>query len=367
MRFRVKRFRKFPTIATITDWQWPPSLSLEQASSEATALYKQSLVSGNTLADLTGGMGIDTLFLSKKFNHTFYVEQNNELCTLAKHNFSLFQDREITTICSTAEDFLQQGGLSSCNKAVDCIYIDPARRKEGQKMVSLADCSPDITQLYPILQQHTKQLLLKLSPMLDISLALRQLPHTRQIHIVSVGDEVKELLMLIDFTLQPTDNPELIVSVLNPLSDENKNHKSLKLNIKDEQQATVTFCSKESLTSNNNINYLYEPHPALLKAGLFRWICSKYDILKLAPNTHLYVSNNLINDFGGNIYKIERETTKKQVKGLQCAVLVRNYPIGAEQIRKEWGLKEPYSDNRTYLICTKQDTHKKVFLAEKMQ
>ena len=104
-----------------------------------------------------------------------------------------------------------------------------------------------------------------------------------------------------------------------------------------------------------------------MKAGLFKWISEHYGLEKLDRNTHLYVSDKLNTDFFGHIYKIERTTTKKQVKGLQCAVLSRNYPIGAEQIRREWQLKEPLSDNKTYLICTKQDNQKKVFLAEKLQ
>lgn len=184
---------KLPTLAETEGWWFPARLNIEQCSSEVTARYKASLVEGDSLVDLTGGYGIDSYYLSEKFRHTDYVEQQSELCGVAEHNFRLTA-RAIAVHNTDGLDYLQT------MMPVDCIYIDPARRgKKGEKVVRLEECQPDVASVYPLLRERCRVLLLKLSPMLDLEMALRALPATEEVHIVEVNGEVKELLVLCRF------------------------------------------------------------------------------------------------------------------------------------------------------------------------
>lgn len=184
--------KKVPSWASNPDLLFPRHLSLEQCSSELTAKYKASLVeNGNVFVDLTGGLGIDSYFLSEKFKTSYYVENQKELCNLAQHNFAVL-GRKITIVNSDAETFLNQ------NLKLDLVYIDPARRDiYNRKMVSLHDCTPDIIDLQNILLKNAKNILIKASPMLDISMIINELPNIAEIHIVAVKNECKEVLVLL--------------------------------------------------------------------------------------------------------------------------------------------------------------------------
>ena len=195
---RERTADKLPTFAAINDWWYPVRLSCEQCSSEETARYKASLLSTfhfslSTLLDLTAGYGVDTYFLSERFEHTDYVEQNEELCRIAEHNFGLRnQESGIRIYNSTAEDFLASAGQ------YDLIFLDPARRdSHGGKVFRLEDCTPNVVELLPKLLQHGKRLMIKLSPMLDISQAIKELSAVNwDVHVVAVKNEVKEVLLL---------------------------------------------------------------------------------------------------------------------------------------------------------------------------
>ena len=181
--------KKLPSWAENDELIFPKKLSLEQCSSELTAKYKSSLVKGKTLIDLTGGMGVDTSFLSDNFEKVFYVEMQEELCEIAKHNFKVL-NKNIEVVNDNAEHF-----LTICDE-VDCIYLDPARRDEyGRKMVSLHDCSPDVVDLHDLLFKKAKTILIKVSPMLDIEMVKKELKDIAEIHVVAVRNECKEILI----------------------------------------------------------------------------------------------------------------------------------------------------------------------------
>lgn len=186
---------KIPSWAAIEGILYPRHLSMEQCSSETTALYKASLLNGNTLTDLTGGLGIDCAFLATKFKHISYVERQEELCEIASHNFPLLGLNHITIYNEDAVTHLQQMNRE------DCIFIDPARRNEhGGKTVAISDCEPDVAKLEELLLSKANRIMIKLSPMLDLSLALKTMKHTQEAHVISVNNDCKELLLIIGDT-----------------------------------------------------------------------------------------------------------------------------------------------------------------------
>ena len=202
--------KKVPQWTENEDLLFPTHLSLEQCSSEAAAKYKASLLEGQTLADLTGGLGVDTYFLSQHFQQTDYVERQDELCTLARHNFSVL-NADIKIWNETAETYLKH-----CEPH-DCFFIDPARRDlHGRKTVSIADCTPDVTALQKVMLQKAEKVMVKLSPMLDISLALEELHHVKEVHVVAVANECKEL----DFILERDYSGEVQFVCVNLLTDQ---------------------------------------------------------------------------------------------------------------------------------------------------
>ena len=183
---------KIPSWKEIEDIWYPKHLSLEQCSSEITARYKASLLQGESLTDLTAGFGIDCSFLASNFKSATYVERQEELCEIATHNFPLLHLNHITVRNEDGIAYLQ------AMSPVDCIFLDPARRNEhGGKTVAISDCEPDVAELEELLLSKANRIMIKLSPMLDLSLALKELRHTQEVHILSVNNECKELLLLL--------------------------------------------------------------------------------------------------------------------------------------------------------------------------
>ena len=300
---------KLPTFASIPDWWYPVRLSCEQCSSELAARYKASLVSGEKMADLTGGYGVDTYFLSENFTHTDYVEQNAELCRIATHNFA---HKPITIHNTSAEEFLVSAGQ------YDLIFLDPARRdSHGGKVFRLEDCTPNIVELLPTLLAHSKRVLLKLSPMLDLTQAIHALSAvTWDIYVVAIKNEVKELLLVSGGSGQIT---------------------AIDLDKKDQ---AFTFTREEESNSPFNFHhspftFLYEPSAAILKAGAYKLIAERFHLLKLDVNTHLYASDTLIPNFPGRVWKIIEKQDLKQAN-----VLCRNYPLTPEALKKKLHLRD---------------------------
>ena len=335
---RERTADKLPTFAAINDWWYPVRLSCEQCSSELTARYKASLLSDNSsqhsaFVDLTGGYGVDTYFLSERFEHSDYVEQNAELCRIAEHNFSS-QQSAISIHNCTAEEFLQTAGQ------YDLIFLDPTRRDSyGGKVFRLADCTPNVIKLLPELLQHGKQLMLKLSPMLDISQALRELSAVSwDVHIVAIKNEVKEVLLL---SHQPSEVSSQNITAIDLAEPEKTfvfTREEESLSAKRSFSATVFQCNGLSGAAGL---YLYEPNAAILKAGAYKLIAQRFGLQKLDVNTHLYASYKLRGDFPGRVWKcLNDPINDKIVHGQMANVVVRNYPLTPEQLKKKLHLRD---------------------------
>ena len=343
---------KIPSFFRSEDILYPAQLSLEQSSSESTAKYKSTLCEGKSLTDLTGGFGVDCYFLSQRFEQVSYVEQNTELCEIAGHNFKVLGCPNIEIHNTTSEKFLTEMLHS------DWIYIDPARRSEsGKKTVLLSDCEPDVSALSKLLQQKASKVMIKLSPMLDITAALRELSDTTEIHVISVDNECKEILL-----------------ILNSISNENPKIKTI--NISKNKTFQIFECNSEKESackieySSSVEKYLYEPNSSVMKSGLFKSVGSSFSLSKLHVNTHLYTSLEHKTDFPGRVFEVVKiwGNTKQELKELvlkipKANISVRNFPLTVEEIRKKIKIKD---GGEIYLFaCTLADGKKAIIECRK--
>ena len=335
---RERTADKLPTFAAIDDWWYPVRLSCEQCSSELTAKYKAEIILPqieqigqiSNFVDLTGGYGVDTYFLSEHFDHTDYVEQNAELCRIAEHNKGLWVTgyglRDISIHNNSAEEFLETAGQ------YDLIFLDPARRdSHGGKVFRLEDCTPNVVELLPTLLSHGKQILLKLSPMLDLTQAVTSLSQvTWDIHVVAIKNEVKEVLLLSGGTDKIT-----AIDLAAP--------KQAFVFTREEESNSVSGLTAQAVCQCNGLSgaaglYLYEPNAAILKSGAYKLVAQRFGLTKLDVNTHLYVSDTLVENFPGRVWKIANSQEPKAKS--QANVLVRNYPLTAEQLKKKLHLRD---------------------------
>ena len=311
---------KLPAWATVPGVIYPVRLSMEQCSSEATAQYKASLVQGARLADLTGGFGIDCSYMSERFTHTTYVERNEELCAIATHNFALL-NKAIEVRNGQCEEVL------ASLPEQDWIFLDPARRdRGGNKVSALSDCEPDVCALEPLLLEKSARVMVKCSPMLDISQAVGQLRSVTEVHVVAVNNECKELLFVLEKDKEGGDVEMHTVNLQGGC------RQTFDYPLKAESASVCGYASQLG-------KYLYEPNSALMKAGCYRLPAERYGLDKLHPNTHLYTSDVLVSDFPGRVFKIENccGFSKKELKGLVCKqanLSVRNFPEHVEVLRK---------------------------------
>ncbi len=346
--------KKVPSWASNPDLLFPKHLSIEQCSSELTAKYKSSIISGGDIfVDLTGGLGIDSYFLSEKFKTSYYIENQKELCDLAEHNFQVL-GRKITIVNSDAETFLSK------NHNFDLVFIDPARRDiYNRKMVSLHDCSPDVIDLQNILLKNAKNVLIKVSPMLDISLITNELQNISEIHIVSVKNECKEILIKIE----PGFEGEIKYFCVNFIGNDLKSVQFFEFSENLESSESSKFASTTK-------RYLYEPNASLMKSGAFKLISQRFAIEKLHVNSHLYTSDNLISDFPGRVFEVvgfapfNKKIKKELLKDIaEASVATRNFPLSANDLRKNLNLKE--SDKNFVFGTTLIGEKKVVILAKK--
>ena len=339
---------KLPTWATQSDLFYPRHLSMEQCSSEATALYKSGLVQGESFADLTGGFGVDCSFLSRRFRTSHYVERQSELCDLARHNFPLL-GLDIEVHHQDSVSFLQQ------MQPVDCIYLDPARRDgHGGKTVAISDCEPNLCQLEELLVTKARTVLVKLSPMLDLSLALKELHYVREVHIVSVQSECKELLLLLSKDALVSEVPVHCTQLL--AGGEQRQY------VFTQEQERSADCPLAASVGD----YLYEPNASILKAGAYRSLTQAYPVKKLHVSSHLYTSDSLVTDFPGRTFKViavagfGKKDLKALLGGLEKANLtIRNFPSSVVDLRKRLKLKEGGDD---YLFATTLANGEKVLV-----
>ena len=343
---RERTADKLPSFAAIEDWWYPVRLSCEQCSSELTARYKAEIIrpsfeggNGVRLLDLTAGYGVDTYFLSKQFEHTDYIEQNAELCRIAEHNFSL-QKSAISIHNCSAEEFLQTAGQ------YDLIFVDPARRdSHGGKVFHLENCTPNVIELLPELLKHSQRLLFKLSPMLDISQAIKELSAVNwDIYVVAIKNEVKEVLLL-------SGGNGTITAI-----DLSCPEQAFTFTREEEKNTTVSY-------QLSTINYLYEPNAAILKAGAYKLVAQRFNLHKLDPNTHLYASDQYMAHFPGRVWKTSPLPSQKERVIQQANVLVRNYPLTAEQLKKKMRLKDGGTE---YIIGCRVDGKPVVLRAERL-
>lgn len=335
---------KLPTWHACPGILYPQRLSLEQCSSEWTARYKASLVQGKTMVDLTGGFGVDCSFLSQQFKQVIYVEQQEELCRLAQHNFDCLR-LPIQVINDTCEHYI------TTMPCADLIFIDPARRnQQGGKVILLQDCSPDLAKIGTSLLQKCTTLLVKLSPMIDIESVLNVFPTTQEIHIVAVNNECKEVVVRID-AQHKQNNPKIVCVNLQPQKQVTQSFAYYK---QEEQACSVNF--------SDPLQYVYEPNAAILKAGAFKQVANQFGVYKLHPSSHLYTSDTLVSEFPGRIFSIHR-ITKVQRKGIndveKANLSIRNFPGSVADLRKKLKLKD---GGDTYIFATTLYDNSKVLI-----
>ncbi|MDR2621660.1 MAG: class I SAM-dependent methyltransferase [Dysgonamonadaceae bacterium] len=313
--------------AKIPSWErhdgliFPSRLALEQCSSEDTARYKAALLSGDTFADLTGGFGVDFAFIAPNFKKSFYVERQKDLCEMARHNWNVLG--LITASVENADSVEYLKRMSP----VDVIFIDPARRSAlGKKTVAIENAEPNLLEIQDLLLEKASTVLIKLSPMLDIAQSLDKLKHVAEVHVVGVNNECKELLFLLK--RQQTHEPQ--IHCVNPDKDE-----KISFRYPEEKACSIGYASGIAA-------YLYEPHVTLLKAGFFKSLAQIYRVQKLHPHSHLYTSQELVENFPGRIFKVDSYSSlnKKDLKNFllnitKANLTVRNFPTGVDELEKK--------------------------------
>jgi len=339
---KQKASTKLPTWFSGENIYYPEKISVEQTSSEITAKYKSKLVSGDVIIDITGGFGVDSYYFSKHFNKVIHIEINEVLSTIVKHNYRQLKQENVTTFAQNGIDFLK-----NTEQFFDCIYVDPSRRNNLKtKVFLLKDCLPNITENLDFLFSKTTLILLKGSPILDISSAISDLKFVKEVHIVAIQNDVKEVLFLLE---KDTKEP-LLIKTIHFLKKGVE-----KFNFIPQKKAISTY--SEPLT------YLYEPNAAILKSGGFHQISSLLNVFKLHQHSHLYTSDSLI-DFPGRVFKIKNSISydKRKIStlipGKKANITNRNFPKTVAQIRKETKLK----DGGNIFVFFSTDMHKKLIV-----
>ncbi len=335
---------KLPTWFNTEKIYYPNKLNIEQTSSEVTAKYKSSLITGNSIIDLTGGFGIDCYYFSEKFKEVTHCEINCELSEIVSHNY---KELGVNTIETITNDGISQ--LLNNNKQYDWVYIDPSRRHDTKgKVFFLKDCLPDVPKHLNTIFNHTNNVMIKTSPLLDISVGISELNYVKTIHVIAVNNEVKELLWILEkgFEAETTIKTVNINKTAEEIFD-------FKLN--EEQAITTNF--SEPLT------YLYEPNAAVLKSGGFKSVSKQLNVLKLHQHTHLYTLQELI-EFPGRCFKIERvlpynkQLLKKELHE-KANISTRNFPEAVQQIRKKFKIKD---GGDTYVFFTTNLHNEKIVI-----
>lgn len=303
---------------------FPAKITAEQCSSEQTAAYKQELIDEDwTVCDLTGGLGIDSYFLSRKAKHLTYIERFPIYCEAAEYNFSVLGAANITVVNGDVTQLVET------LPEVDAFYIDPARRGESNKRVfALQDCEPDLPGLLPELLKRSPRVIAKLSPMADIQMTLELLPGTTSVHVLSVKNECKELLFV---TERGAEGRQPLIRCINFGTN---GLQSFLFTMEEERNAGLILAERVG-------TYLYEPNVSVLKAGAFKQIAVRMEVKKLQVSSHLYTSDQLIPGFPGRRFRVDEilPFTGKLCKGLskilpQANITVRNFPLSVEELRK---------------------------------
>ena len=336
--------KKLPTWFNQPNIYYPNKLNIEQTSSEITAEFKASLLNGKTIIDLTGGFGVDSLYFSKRFKKVTHCEINEELSNIVNHNFKQLDVNTIETITTDGIDFLKESKIQ-----YDWIYVDPSRRHDSKgKVFFLRDCLPNIPLELDLLFEHSNNIMIKTSPLLDISVGIEELKFVKTIHVVAVNNEVKELLWILENDYES----EITIETIN-IKSGTREH--FQFNLKEETEIEANL----SLP----LTYLYEPNSAILKSGSFNSIASQLTVLKLHKHSHLYTSLELTN-FPGRRFKISKVLSynKRVIKALNIAkanITTRNFPESVQQIRNSFKIKD---GGDVYLFFTTNLLNEKIVI-----
>lgn len=318
---------KWPMLASFESVWFPPRLNREQSSSEATAEYKATCFApkDGRIADLTGGMGVDTMFFARKCAHVDYLEQDGRLCELMEHNA---EEMRLTNLSCHQTDSMVW--IEGQQQTFDLLYIDPARRNEqGMRVAAFEDCQPNLLDHLEMLLSHTEHLLVKASPMIDLSLALSQLRKVEQVHIVAVKGECKEILFYL--TAQATHTEVHCV------------------NLETSQPSFVFFWEDRTKTVQTALelgHYLYDPNAAIRKSGGVALLAEEYALAQLSHNTMLFTSDRFESDFPGRVFEIvtlvqlNAKSVKKAIPTGEAHVVSRNYPLAADKLQSQLKIRE---------------------------
>ena len=319
---RQKARTKLPSWAAIDGIVYPPHLSMEQCSSEVTARYKASIAGkGALFVDLTAGFGVDMALISQGFQKAVHVERQPQLCAISSENFRLLGLNHIEVVCGDGVAYLHT------MRHADLLFIDPARRDvHGGRTYDISDCTPNVLEILDEMLEKADRVMIKLSPMLDWRKAVADLGKVNEVHIISVDNECKELLLI----LSKTKKPLRVFCVNN-----------------DECFEVVEGISSQPRPLPQDMRYLYEPNASVMKAGCFALIEQRFGVVQLERNSHLFVSDKEILGFPGRQFLIEKRTSmnKRELKATladvdQANITVRNFPMSVAELRKRLKLKE---------------------------
>lgn len=324
--------KKLPSWFLTKNIYYPNKLNIEQTSSEATAAYKSTLINGETLIDVTGGFGVDDFAFSKRFKNVTHCELNDELSAIVQHNLKQFEIENTNCVQGDGIAYILEN-----TKKYDWIYIDPSRRNDAKgKVFLLKDCLPNVPLHLNALLEKSNNLLIKNSPLIDLTSCINELKNVKEIHIIALFNEVKEVLVMVE-------------------KDYNNSIKIIATNLdKQTQHFNFTFQQEYEFTLSEPLNYLYEPNSAILKSGGFTAVSAQFQIEKLHQHSHLYTSENLI-DFPGRRFRIkqtlpyQKKLLLKYLPEKKANITTRNFKENVASIRKKTGIKD---GGTTYLFFT---------------
>lgn len=348
---RQRAKNKLPSWYSNEHLLFPSEISVEQSSSETTAQYKATLCAGNSLLDLTTGFGIDLLTMAPNFSVVYGVEPNSDLCNLVKANANALKITQLKQFNQTAEEFLM---LESA-KHVDWLYIDPSRRNSQGNRVNIEFYTPDIFALKKQILKIADKILIKLSPMLDIKMLLREFPECDKIHIVATENECKEILLEIDTRTPITEN-----RIYKTINIKKKEAEIFEFSEETEAKALLLLGTPEEG------DFLYEPNAAIMKSGGYKTITLQYNVAKIHKNSHLYISKEKIENFPGRRFQIfqiidnfSKINLKKMLPQKSYNLTVRNFPESADNLKKNLKIRDGGND---YLFATTAEPEKHLLL-----
>ena len=344
---KAKSKKKLPTYFNTPNIYFPNKVNIEQTSSEKTAEFKSKIVTGNTMIDATGGFGVDSMYFSKEFKKTVYIEENKELFEIVKVNSNKLGLNNIKHLNDDGIEYVKK-----IDTVIDLLYIDPSRRnKENKKVHFLSDCTPLIDHDLIESLQNFKTILIKCSPIIDLKKTINDLKVVSKIYIVGINNEVKEVL----FKLNKQSNNDIKIKCI----DLSNRDLDFEFNINE-------IDNKKNNDNSEVLNYLYEPNSMILKSGAFGLICYRYDVKKLNTNSHLYTSKELI-DFPGRVFTVNSVVnySKRNLKDLNISkanITTRNFPIDVKDIRKKSKILDGGED---YLFFTTNHTNEQIIIKTK--